>query len=568
MSLKEEPLHVVPVAMPVGKASTPVLSDSPLRTTGGMGGLLGRGGIGYTRALVHKPNTLHFTRSQTCYAVLQSMHRMAVGDAAHAIVRITGISDAKGAKDVYLKTRAAAVAFCVGSKRPQRRTLFRELLTFATANKSFDGLEGLFLTGLRAQEEEGNTALVHQGVQTWKSLGLGKTRDAGASGSVFLDLGTATLLMVNGKDLAALGTDWKGTGSTVFGVLKLPVPLGAPGSSLHASVRPAVAGPSAGSGAVLPGRPGVPGGLGGPGGAGGVVTQTAKDAGKGFLTEIFGDQTAKEIGIAVEIIGKDTAAGAAAGSLFGGVGSTICSIAGFIYGLFQAAEAIDEEEGQQKVSDLGKQFDDLEDQLDAMTSEIDQAADEVKKEYPEQSNSKDDDDDSKDDTPETPQTGDDPNDGKTDTPSDPPEGTGTSAIGDAGDDNGDDTGGGANNVDINTHWPALVPIGGGGTGDPGDGGDPTGKPVPVPTGNKGGGHPAYPIIDGGLGDDTGLHELPPIKIIGGGTGDHTGDQDNLGKVHPIPTPGSLLNTTGMGTIKRFSLTHLGGGAVQVTRRQA
>ena len=145
MSPNEETLHVTPKPeIAPGKHAIPALHHG-----GGLAGLIGRNGVVYTRPLIHKPNTIHFTSASTCYAVLQSMHRLAVGKAAHAAVSITGVNDAGSAKDIYRKTRAAAIAFYVAASPAKRRALFHALLAFVTQHRSFDGLEGLFLTGLR-----------------------------------------------------------------------------------------------------------------------------------------------------------------------------------------------------------------------------------------------------------------------------------------------------------------------------------------------------------------------------------------------------------------------------------
>ena len=554
MSPNEETLHVTP--KPEIAPGTHAIAA--LHHGGELAGLIGRNGVVYTRPLIHKPNTIHFTSASTCYAVLQSMHRLAVGNAAHAAVSITGVNDAGSAKDIYRKTRAAAIAFYVAASPAKRRALFHALLAFVTQHTSFDGLEGLFLTGLRAQEEEGNTAQVQQAVQVLRSVGVGATRDMGATGSVFLDMERATLLSMNGADLKAVGTGWTGTGSAVFGSYKLPEKfhLNTGTGRGRASAVPV---PPPRSNAVSPGLPGAPGlpgsGLQGGGALGGSVIQAVKDAGNSFLAEIFGQEAANEIGTAFQIIGSDAAEGATVGALAGGSGSIIGGVIGFIYGLFDAQSVL---AGQKALDDLNAELDGLIKTLDDLIVSLGATGTDSTPGDSTGGATASTDPDTGDDT-ETP-SGD-------DTPGDPdhPDTGGDMAVGDAGDDNGSDTGGGANNVDVNTNWPPLIPQGGGSSGDPGDGGDGLGKAHPMPTMTKGGGTGGF-AIDDGLGSDTGLHQLPPGTVLVGGTADHSGDLDGLGKVHPVPNPGALLSGASPATVRKLSLTNLGGGAVQVTTK--
>lgn len=272
-------------------------------------------------------------------------------------MQIAGVADAATGNDVYRKNRAASIAFYTIAGNVGRNILFRSLLGFVLQQKSLDGLEGVFLTGLNAVAQQGNRYLTRQGLLVWGVTPLGKTRDGGAARTIYFDIVAGHFLFLDTAKLASLsaafhqGVDKSGILGHGLGALLgehdnrslnihprsgASIDMGA-GSSIGTQV--------AGLKNQVQGQ------------VTGAAKQAATDVATGFLDAAFGQGTTHTLETYGSLAIGSATTGATEGGLVGSaipgigssIGAVIGAIVGFISGVITASEQL---AGEQAVAEL------------------------------------------------------------------------------------------------------------------------------------------------------------------------------------------------------------------------
>ena len=153
------------------------------------------------------PATLYVAPAQVALSVVQGMHHLLVGEPARVPIRSAALAGLP--QDLlftaYSNAAVSGLAQLAVGTTVDRALQLQAMIDFADVTGDLGGLEGTFLSGVRAAQLAGLDDLVERAADVWGGTPLASAIGGGSSAIPVIDVGTGRITLLDRADLVGLG---------------------------------------------------------------------------------------------------------------------------------------------------------------------------------------------------------------------------------------------------------------------------------------------------------------------------------------------------------------------------